>query len=74
MFKKTSLLDDSLSQDHQNKENILFILQKIDLANGYVYSNLDNKEVLNSIATQHQYKIYDEFQNINNVQCDDDDE
>ena len=23
MFKKTSLLDDSLSQDHQNKENIL---------------------------------------------------
>jgi GTPase SAR1 family protein len=58
----------------QNKKNILFVLQQIDLANGYVYGNLDNKEVLNSIATQQQYKIYDEFYNIENDRCDDDDD
>ncbi len=34
----------------QNKKNILFILQQIDLANGYIYGNLDDKDVLNSIS------------------------
>lgn len=57
----------------QNKKNILFILQQIDSANGYVYGNLDNKEVLNSIATQQDYKYQEEISSINSNFIENDD-
>lgn len=46
----------------QNKKNILFILQQVDLANGYIYGHLDDKNLLNSISTQ-QYNYEHDFKN-----------
>ena len=59
----------------QNKKSILFILQQVDLANGYVYGNLDNQDVLNSIASNQEQKFRNEqFSKINNDFIADDDE